>query len=345
VKASRATSTWQSALLLALVALAATACTLPQAGMVPDSPEARRMPPVARLGRWDGARFVAVTPGSIPPSRLRVLVHGWTPGADRAYIQRERVRSWELVTEPVPEGRQAFEPWIVPLARRLSSHDPHAVVLAYSWVDDSATVRAPLAERRALGHTNLHGVLLAEALGVSLDPEFSSRNGQIQLLGHSYGARVSAVAAAERARIGAPVAQLTLFDAPDATLTRISGSQTNLEAILRHVPLGWGPGRTFVDNYVSVVGRRYAALLERGEAGERRPMPEMIDVVLAPPAGQFAYRPRHLYPMAFYERTPGTGVGYDWSPLSGRSVPPTPGCWEQRAPGEPTLVHGCTSVP
>lgn len=215
----------------------------------------------------------------------------------------------------------------------------------YSWLDDSATVRAPLAERRALGHTSLHGVLLAEAIESALAPEFTRHHGQIQLLGHSYGARVSAVAAAERARVGEPVAQLTLFDAPDAILTHISGSQTNLAAILRHVPLGWGPGRTFVDNYVSVVGRRYAALLERDETGERRPMPEMVDVVLAPPAGQFAYRPRHLYPMAFYERTPGTGVGFDWSPLTGRSAPPTPGCWEQRAPDAPTLVHGCTAVP
>jgi hypothetical protein len=342
---ARATTMLRTALQLALVAVIATACTLPQAGMVPDSPEARRTPPVSRLGRWNGSRFVEVAPGSIPPSRLRVLVHGWTPGADRGRIQRERVRSWELVTEPVPEGGLPFEPWIEPLARSITTNDPHAVVVVYSWVDDSATVRAPLAERRALGHTNLHGVLLAEAIGASLTPEFAHENGQIQLLGHSYGARVSAVAAAERARLGAPVAQLTLFDAPDAILTHISGSQTNLTAILRNVPLGWGPGRTFVDNYVSVVGRRYAAQLERDETGERRPMPEMVDVVLAPPAGQFAYRPRHLYPMAFYERTPGSGVGFDWSPLSGRSAPPTAGCWEQRAPDERTLVHGCTTVP
>jgi pimeloyl-ACP methyl ester carboxylesterase len=332
-------------LLAAAAAVVLAACTLPQAGMVADTPEARRVPPVSRLGRWDGSRFVQVGPGSVPPSRLRVLVHGWTPGTDRARIQRDSLRSWELVTEPVPEGALAFEPWIVPLARALTAADPHAVVLVYSWLDDSATVRAPLAERRALGYTDLHGVLLAEALGSALGPDFAEQNGQVQLLGHSYGARVSAIAAAERARVASPVAQLTLFDAPDAILTRISGSQTGLETILRRVPLGWGPGHTFVDNYVSVVGRRYAALLERDESGERRPMPEMIDVVLAPPAAQFAYRPRHLYPMAFYERTPGSGVGFDWSPLSGRSIPPTSGCWEQRAPDDASLVHGCTAAP
>ncbi len=328
--------------LAALVVLAA--CTIPQARMVRDSPDARRIRPVSRLGRWDGERFVEVSAGSVPPSRLRVLVHGWTPGADRTRIEREDLRVWDLLSEPRGDDEHAFEPWILPLTRSIAASDPHAVVLLYSWVDQSATVRAPLAERRALGYTNLHGVLLSEALRAALAPEFEAQNGQIQLLGHSYGGRVAAVAAAEDVR-SSPIAQLTLFDAPDTVMTRISGSQTDLERILRRVPIGWGPGRTFVDNYVSVVGRRYAPLLEQDEAGERTPTPTMIDVVLSPPAAQFAYRPRHLYPMAFYETTPGSGIGFDWSPLTGRAAPPASGCWEQRAPGDASLVRGCTASP
>jgi hypothetical protein len=326
-------------------ALSATACalTLPQAGMVPDSPEARRVPPVSRLGRWDGQRFVEVEPATIPPSRLRVLVHGWTPGASRAQVQRDGLRAWELATR-VEDGQASFEPWLVSLAQVIAGHDPHAVVVAYSWLDDSATVRLPLAERRALGYTNLHGRLLAEALDAATSPGFSNENGQIQLLGHSYGARVAAVAAAERAERGQPVAQLTTFDAPDAVLTRVSGSHTDLERILRRVPLGWGSGRTFVDNYVSGLGRRYVPLLERDEAGGPVPTPPMIDVVLAPPAAEFAVRSRHLYPMAFYTRSPGTGVGFDWSPLSGRSQAPEMGCWEQRMPDESALARGCTAA-
>lgn len=323
---------------------ASCALTLPQAGMVADSPEARDVPPVSRLGRWDGARFVEVGPGTLPPSRLRVLVHGWTPGANRARIVREGARAWELVNAPDEPAETRFEPWLIPLAEAIVAADPHAVVVVYSWVDDSATVRAPLAERRALGYTDLHGRLLVEALETGLIAGFADDHGRIQLIGHSYGARVAAVAAAVSAEEGHPVAQLTTFDAPDAVVTRISGSHTDLERILRRMPLGWGEGRTFVDNYVSGMGRRYEPLLERDEAGQRVPAPPMIDVVLAPPAGQFAIRARHLYPMSFYTRSPGTGFGFDWSPLSGRARPPELGCWEQRMPGEEQLVRGCTAA-
>lgn len=335
------THVWLGLALAAL--LGSCALTLPQAGMVADGPDARRTPPVARLGRWDGERFVEVEPGSVPPSRLRVLVHGWTPGTSRAQVLRDGVRAWELAMR-VQDGQPPFEPWLVPMARAISAHDPHAIVLVYSWLDDSATVRVPLAERRALGYTSLHGRLLAEAIDAAIAPEFAHEHGQIQLLGHSYGARVAAVAAAERAERGAPIAQLTTFDAPDAVLTRVSGSHTDLELILRRVPLGWGAGRTFVDNYVSGLGRRYVPLLERDEVGAPLPSPPMIDVVLTPPAAQFAVRARHLYAMTFYARSPGTGVGFDWSPLSGRSRAPDMGCWEQRMADDASLARGCTAA-
>lgn len=330
---------------VATLGLAWPACTLPQPRMVSTSPQGQPGTFVSRLGRWTGERFVGVEVQSVPASRLRVLVHGWTPGTDRAWVVREKLRSWELVTLPAPEGRHRFEPWLANLAERIARADPHAVVLAYSWVEDSSTVRAPLAERRALGRTNLHGALLARALDEALAPDFFDRHGQIHVLGHSYGGRVATVAAVERARAGAAIDHLTIFDAPDAVLTRVSGSHTDIPSLLRGLPIGWGRGRTFVDNYVSVVGRRYGPSLERGENGERRPPPPMLDVVLSPPAAQFAYRPRHLYPMQFYARSPGSGVGFDWSPLTGRREPPRRGCWEQRAPEDVSLVYGCTGVP
>jgi hypothetical protein len=335
------THVWLALALAAL--LGSCALTLPQAGMVADGPDARRTPPVARLGRWDGHEFHEVSPASIPPSRLRVLVHGWTPGTSRAQVQRDGTRAWELATR-TREAQPPFEPWLVAMAQSITANDPHAVVLAYSWLDDSATVRLPLAERRALGYTSLHGRLLAEAIDAALAPEFTREHGQIQLLGHSYGARVAAVAAAERAEHGEPIAQLTTFDAPDAVLTRVSGSHTDLELLLRRVPLGWGAGRTFVDNYVSGLGRRYVPLLERDEIGAPLPSPPMIDVVLTPPAAQFAVRSRHLYAMTFYTHSPGTGVGFDWSPLSGRASAPPMGCWEQRMSGDTSLARGCTAA-
>lgn len=285
--------------------------------------------PVSRLGRWDGTRFVEVTPGSLPPSTLRVLVHGWTPGWDRAEIGEAGARGWELTT---PRG-EPFEPWMAELAEMIVTHDPHAVVVAFSWADESSTIRVPLAERRALAHTTIYGRVLAEGIEAGVADDFYERNGRIQLVGHSYGARVAAVAASV---LDVAPAQLTLFDAPDGLLTEITGSESDMPSLLSRLPIGWGAGRVFVDNYVSMIGRRYAW---RDGLGSVR------DVSLAPPFGSLAYRPRHLYPMRFYVESPGHGFGYDWSPLTGRASPPEGGCYEQRVAGAPELTLGCSGAP
>jgi hypothetical protein len=297
--------------------------------MVADSAAARAIPPVSRLGRWDGTRFVEVTPGSLPPSTLRVLVHGWTPGWDRRPIQEEHQRGWEL------RGAhgEPFEPWMSALAHMLVTHDPHAVVVAYSWADESSTVAVPIAQQRALTRTTAYGNVLAEAIDGALASDFYDRNGRIQLVGHSYGARVAAIAATQLSQLPA---QLTMFDVPDGVLTEITGSEADMQDLLAGLPIGWGPGRVFVDNYVSMIGRRYAW---RDGLGSVR------DVSLAPPFGALSYRRRHLYPMRFYTDSPGHGIGYDWSPLTGRAAAPDGGCWEQRIAGEETLTLGCTGAP
>jgi hypothetical protein len=318
-----------SALAAFLVLLSAgCALALPPPRTVTSDASRERLAPVARLGRWHEGRFVEVTPGSVPASHLRVLVHGWTPGHDRA-AARAGERTWELATDP----DAPLEPWMADLARTFTERDPHSVVLAYSWLDDSSTRRVPLAERNALAHTSLHGELLAEALSQALAPDFHAAHGAVHLLGHSYGARVASIAAEH---LDPRPIQLTLFDAPDATLTHISGSGTGLDELLGVLPIGWGAGETFVDSYVSMVGRRYGHVAGLGG---------MIDVVLAPPFGALAYRPRHLYPMAFYAASAGTGFGFDWSPLADHPAAPTPGCWEQDGASGMRLHRGCTAAP
>lgn len=311
------------------MASALAGCAIPSPRMVVDDTEARSVPPVSRLGRWDGERFIEVAPHTLPPSTLRVLVHGWTPGWDRRVIREGRRHCWDLRSET----GEPFEPWMSELAQVITARDPHAVVVVYSWVDDSSTIRTPLAERRALSLTTIYGEVLADAIEEGLEPDFYERNGQLQLIGHSYGGRVAAVAANA---LELPPAQLTLFDAPEAQMVEMMGSDTDVDALLRGLPLGWGAGEVFVDNYVSMVGRRYG--WEEGLGAVR-------DVALAPPYGSFRYRPRHLYPMQFYQESPGLGYGYDWSPLTGRQRPPSPGCWEQRIAGVASLTHGCTGVP
>ena len=319
---------------------AGCALTLPPPRTVTSGESRERLAPVARLGRWHEGRFVEVTPGSIPPSHLRVLVHGWTPGHDRAAARagaraasraasRAGARTWELATDP----DAPVEPWMADLARTFTERDPYSVVVAYSWLDDSSTRRVPLAERNALAHTTLHGQMLAEALAEAIAPNFHDGHGAVHLLGHSYGARVASIAADH---LDPRPIQLTLFDAPDATLTHISGSGTGLSELLGELPIGWGSGETFVDSYVSMVGRRYGHLAGLGG---------MVDVVLAPPFGALAYRPRHLYPMAFYAASAGSGFGFDWSPLASDPAPPIPGCFEQDGASGMRLHRGCTAAP
>lgn len=315
------------AIAIGIVILGAGCVPLPPPTTLPAE-SARDERPIARLGRWDGERFVEIAPGSIPPSHVRVIVHGWAPGWGLPGEGERELVAWNALDA---RGRP-FEPWMRVLAGALAEDDPYSVVLAYSWLDDAATGRIPFAQRRAAAHTAQHGLLLARAIQDALEDGFFEGDGQIHLLGHSYGARVATEAALALDR--AP-AQLTLFDAPDAPVTWVTGSQMQLGELLRSLPLGWGADRTFVDNYVSMVGARYR---------DRDPsIGPLVEVSLAPPHSVFDYRHRHIYPMQFYAHTSGSGIGLGWSPLTPGARAPHPGCWEQPF-GESTLHFGCSSL-
>ncbi len=283
--------------------------------------------PWERLARLDGDGFVEVAPHSIPPSHTYVLVHGWAPGWGNSVHADPRLRCWEA-----RDGRgRPFEPWMLDLSRAISEANPHAVVLVYSWLDDAATGRFMLAQRRAFAHTDLHGRLLAESLEQALGASFSDGGGRIHLIGHSYGARVAVLGALAMQR---RPAQVTIFDSPDAPLTHITGSNTGLADLLRSLPIGSGPDQVFVDNYVSMVGSPYHH--SRGLAG-------VVDVVLTPPYSSLDYRHRHLYPMRFYAQTGGRDFGLGWSPLIARRAP-VPDCYQQ-AYGRMAVERGCAGVP
>jgi pimeloyl-ACP methyl ester carboxylesterase len=255
-------------------------------------------------------------------------VHGWAPGWGDEVQREPALPAWRAT-----DARgEPFEPWMHELAPVLATHDPHTVVLAYSWLDDAATGRFPLAQRRAAAHTAQHGHLLARAIEQAVAAEFETEGGRVHLLGHSYGARVATEAALALDRTPA---QLTLFDAPDAPVVWVTGSQMQLGELLRSLPLGWGEGLTFVDNYVSMVGARYRV---------RDPdLGPFVEVALAPPHSPFDYRRRHNYPMRFYASTAGTAFGLGWSPLTQGATSPAPGCYEQPF-GETALHHGCTGL-
>ncbi len=306
---------------LLAVGLLASGCVLPQPRAVTAEPSG--LDPIERLGRWDGDSFIEVARGSVPPSHAYVIVHGWAPGWARAVRTDPRLRAWEALDR---RGRP-FEPWMAHMSRAITETDPHAVVLVYSWLDDAATGRFPLAGRNAYARTDLQGRSLAAALSEAIAPEFVEGSGRVHLIGHSYGARVATLAA-----LSLPKAprQLTLLDVPDAPMTHITGSQSNLSELLVQLPIGSEDGRTFVDNYVSMVGERYAD-----------DVPGVVDVSLTPPYNVFAYRRRHLYGTWFYTESAHHEFGLGWSPLIGS--PPAPGCYEQPW-GEVELESGCTDL-
>lgn len=310
------------ATLSVVLSLAASGCVLPQPRTV--QAEQSELEPVERLGRWNGERFVAVAPHSVPPSHAYVLVHGWAPGWGTQVLEDPRLRSWEATR---PNG-QPFDSWVRRMARAISEADPHAVVLSYSWLDAAATSRFILAQRNAFARTELYGQALAQALETAKADNFIAQYGRVHLIGHSYGARVATIAALEMPK--APQ-QLTLLDVPDAPMTRITGSQSNLRELLDRLPVGPERGQVFVDNYVSMVGRRYGSDIEG-----------IVDVSLTPPYHAFAYRRRHLYGAWFYVKSATREFGLGWSPLIA-SAPPAPGCYQQPW-GEIELEAGCADT-
>lgn len=296
---------------------------LPQPQPVSPEQAGSALGAIERLGRFDGTRFHPVAPRSVPPSHLYVLVHGWAPGWDDAVLRAPRLRSWEATDD----AGAPFEPWMTTLAQAILGADPHAVVLAYSWLDDAATSRLLFAQRNAISHTDLHGRWLAEGITQATADDFIAEAGRMHLIGHSYGARVVTLAAFYLPK---KPQHITLFDSPDAPLTHFTGSQAMLESLLRKLPLGRGPGRIFVDNYVSMVGVRY---------GGREGLSAIVDVRLAPPYGAMDYRRRHLYPMEFYAKTGQRSFGLGWSPLIAAETPRA-GCYQQ-AYGRLAISLGC----
>ena len=273
----------------------------------------REVPPIERLGRWDGTSFVPVAPGSVRSGDLYVLVHGWAAGY-RAAVQRYRGPGPLLAWSPkaVNAAGQPMFANFLPLAAAITRQDPKATVLGFSWLDDSATALSPFDAWESEARTDLNGQRLAVALGQVVAPTFLADGGRIHLIGHSHGAKVATVAAIALDR---PPAQLTLLDSPENLLARLPGAANHLEGYLPLLPIGRAPGQTFVDNYFSIAGERYDTFPS---------LQSVLDVQLDP--AQFGLLSvddliaRHSYPVAWYADSAtdrAADVGFSWSPLVG----------------------------
>jgi hypothetical protein len=285
-----------------------------------DYRPAPEVPPIERLGRWDGTTFVPVAPGSVTGGDVYVLVHGWAAGY-RAAVERWKGPGPLLAWSPAAvdaQGERMFTSFF-PLAAAIARDDPDATVLGFSWIDDSATTYSPFQAWRSEAETDLNGQRLAAALGQLLAPGYDRSGGRVHLIGHSHGAKVATVAAIALAH---PPAQLTLLDSPEDVLARLPGAANHLEGYLPLLPIGTGPGDTFVDSYFSIAGERYGTFpaLER-----------VVDVQLEPAQYPLAsitgLIDRHAYPILWYTKSAedlAADVGFAWSPLIGHP----PACLE-----------------
>jgi hypothetical protein len=281
---------------------------------VPAAPQTNvsRYPALAHLGRWNGTTFIPVAAGSIAAGPTIVISHGWSPGYLATY-QRLQAASPTLVTAWTPglvdgSGVSMLTDFVA-LAVALQAADPSAAVVMFSWIDQSATPASPLEARRARLAAEVNGHRLAVAINQALAPDFAAKGGQIHLIGHSFGANVvttAALALDHRPR------QLTLLDSPEIELTRLGGAKNDLQYTLPRIDIGRGPGQTFVDNYISLLGQQYSTVPG---------LDQIVDVRTQPPSGSSAEK--HSFAIVWYtDSVAGShpSVGYGWSPLTGHDI-------------------------
>jgi len=175
------------------------------------------------------------------PVDLYVFAHGWAPGYQEDVLLHSTpgnpLKIWQTVQfpggigTPGPDAPYLFngvdQVSVSGLAKSITLADPNAVVLLYSWIDQSGTpggssgsigpsnLSALLGAARSESYTQLNGLQMAQAVQLALNQNFYPQGGMLHLLGHSHGTRVATVAALALQQAGIPVAQLTTFEDPE----------------------------------------------------------------------------------------------------------------------------------
>ncbi|MEP7012697.1 MAG: hypothetical protein ABJC13_20430 [Acidobacteriota bacterium] len=263
-----------------------------------------------------------------------VLVHGWAPGYRAAVnAQGGRLRWWEdnassggawaaaWAWSPVTGDSPALPVNPTGVLQAIKAFDPQSTVLAYSWIDDSATDGSfeELDEvYRSEAYTQVNGIRLANALLRTLVAGFwTNPANKLHLIGHSHGSKVVTVAALTLQNLGLPLAQLTLLDAPENEETLNVNGANFLGFYLQQMkiadPTGPSSGGTFVDNYPSYFGVAY-----------RSPqLSNVVDVALDPSKLYYSTDPgdQHSYAAAWYAASAAAAqkfallsLGFSWPP-------------------------------
>lgn len=265
------------------------------------------LPLLSRVGLWDtnaqDFELVSNMPGyNVTGGNVYFITHGWAPGYRTAVDNDPSLRAWSpgLLDDGVQYGA-----WFSEMAAMIEEVDPGATVMAYSWVDDSATNNT-LEAYQSEAKTTINGTRLAAAMGEILDSTF---DGKVHVLGHSHGSKVATLAsihADQRPN------HLTVLDSPEGDLLWFVGASNNLPRYLPTLEPGRSPDALFMDNYYSMFGEAYNDF--PGLSG-------IVDIELNPQQySEFAFSERHSYPIRWYtEASPDAlqANGLLWSPLLG----------------------------
>jgi pimeloyl-ACP methyl ester carboxylesterase len=232
----------------------------------------------------------------------------------------------------------------VGLAYALTQADPNAVVLAYSWIDDSATSELaggiPEGAYLSEAYTVMNGARLANALTQALPTDFSSGGGKLHLIGHSHGSKVATVAAnvlAQRGDANFAVQHLSILDSPEAgsDLVSLGDAANHLWYYLGALNIGRSPTTTFVDNYISEFDNPLGTIQGVNPFNTSQTtsvVQQLVDVNLNPSVlfGPEDFGSRHGYAFNWYgggslawAQNPTPTVANRWSPLINPGMPAT----------------------
>ena len=287
--------------------------------------------------------FQAVTLNSLGggqnPPTIYVVTHGWAPGyraavnnqggnflwwGSKSSVNKLWTADWAWAPVSVTLNKQQFsisEKGVLPA---IATQDPKAIVLAYSWVDDSATESGDLKIDEVYSseaYTHVNGMRLANALEEAIHPSFwNQQTGLLRIIGHSHGSKVATVAALTLQQRGRRVAHLTILDSPESELT-LEGDAANLlgfylEQMQIEHPFFKCASGAFVDNYASCFGVSYTGTPN---------LNNIVEVALQPTKlyNSLDYSYQHGYAAAWYAGA-AAGAATQGQPPLGLAWPPPP---------------------
>jgi hypothetical protein len=328
---------------------------------------------IQRLGLWTGKqtvipsgsnpsqRFQSVAPGSIgggaTPPTIYVLAHGWAPGYRAAVNSQAGNLLWwgaNASVKGVWSSDWAWSPVVAPLSptfpvnstgllQSIVARDPTAVVLAYSWIDDSATKSGDLNMDEVYAseaYTHVNGMRLAKALDQAIAPSFwEGGTGTLRLIGHSHGSKVATVAGFTLQQWGRSVAHLTILDSPESEMTLVGNGANLLGFYLEQMqienPSFKCAAGAFVDNYASCFGVGYTGTSN---------LKSIVEVALEPSKlyDRTDLGDQHSYAAAWYGAAAAGAASLGEPPL-GLAWPPPPATYlpalSQNWPGGTVNQH------